>query len=137
MSETCGICGCQVHRQGEYAKPSVKGRSHATRHHFVAERFFGRSKNRTGEVRERILAADPWDVEGETAVFCYECHEELLHNPVLLPDDLEGLRELVRRRDLAENEKADSRKKLEGRIKLLHEALRRGIQELLRDNSDR
>lgn len=32
--ERCSICGCKVHRNGDYAKPSVKGRSHATRHHY-------------------------------------------------------------------------------------------------------
>jgi hypothetical protein len=43
MAETCAICGCEIHRNGDYAKPTVKGRSHATRYHFVAERFYGRS----------------------------------------------------------------------------------------------
>lgn len=131
MNETCAICGCRVHRGGEYAKPTLAGRSHATKHHYVAERFFGRSKNRKGEARARILVVDPWDIEGQTVVFCYECHEELLHNPVLLPQDLAGFRQLVRRRGLAESAKRDDRKKLAGRIKLLHEVLQRGIQELL------
>ena len=35
-----------LHRDGDYAKPNIKGRSHATKHHYVAERFFGRSSNR-------------------------------------------------------------------------------------------
>lgn len=133
MSESCEICGCRLHRLGHYAKPSVEGRSHATKHHFVAERFFGRSKNRAGDQRERVFAVDPWGVEGKTAVFCYECHEELLHNPVLLPEDLEGLRELVRRHGLGESEKTEERTKLAGRIELLHEVLQRGIWELLRE----
>ena len=132
MNETCQICGCRVHRQGEYAKPSVKGRSRATKHHFAAERFFRRSKSRAGDLRERLLAVDPWGIEGKSVVFCYEWHEKLLHNPLLLPQDVKDLRILVRRRGLVENEKPEDRKKLEGRIKLLHEVLHRGIQELLR-----
>src|SRR5438874_2904736 len=28
MDETCAICGCQLHRTGEYAQPTVLGRSH-------------------------------------------------------------------------------------------------------------
>ncbi len=132
MNETCGICGCHVHREGEYAQPSVKGRSHATKHHYAAERFFGRSKTRAGAGREPILEGDPWGIGHQTAVFCYECHEELLHNPVLLPRDVEGFRELVQRRGLAEINKPKDRQLLEGRIRLVHEALQRGIQELLR-----
>lgn len=79
MSERCAICGCDLHRDGEYAKPTIKGRSHATRHHFVAERFFGRSANRRGTQRSPIFKKCPWGVEKQSAVFCYECHEELIH----------------------------------------------------------
>jgi hypothetical protein len=49
----------------------------------VAERFFGRSNNRRGTQRDRVFEECPWGIEGQTAVFCYDCHEELLHNPVL------------------------------------------------------
>jgi hypothetical protein len=66
-----------LHRSGEYAKPTVKGRSHATEHHYVAERFFGRSKNRRGEKREPIFKKCPWRVEGKAVIFCYECQERL------------------------------------------------------------
>jgi hypothetical protein len=131
-TERCAVCGCRLSRtKGEYAKPTIEGRSHATKHHFVAERFFGRSANRPGEQRERIFKRCPWGVEGESAVFCYECHEELLHNPVFLSRDIEGFAELVRRRGLNEKEKTKSRDKLARRIELLHEVLEQGIQELL------
>jgi hypothetical protein len=55
-----------------------------TSHHYVAERFFGRSKNRRGQIREAIFPECPWDYEKRTVVLCYECHEELIHNPVFL-----------------------------------------------------
>jgi hypothetical protein len=43
MTEKCAICGCELHRiAGTYARPTVEGRSHASKHHFVSERFFGR-----------------------------------------------------------------------------------------------
>jgi hypothetical protein len=129
----CGICGCKLHRGRDYAKPTIMGRSHATEHHFVAERFFGRSKNRKGENRERIFEQCPWGVEGKTAIFCYECHEELLHNPVFLPEDIMGFGELVKSRNFDEDVKSDNREKLSGRIKLLHEVLERGTQELLKE----
>jgi len=60
-------------------------------------------------------------------VFCYECHEELLHNPVLLPEDVERFADLVRSRQLAEDKKPTDRKKIAGRVALLHEVIARGL----------
>jgi hypothetical protein len=129
--EFCSLCGCELHRDGEYAKPTLLGRFHATKHHFVAERFFGRSKNRPSEMREHIFERCPWDYEEQSATFCYECHEELLHNPVLLPDDIAKFAQLIKIRGLNENQKIESREKLGGRIMLLHEIIERGLDFLL------
>ena len=129
--ERCLVCECKLHRQGGYGAPTAQGRSHASAHHFVPERFFGRSRNRRGEQRDRLFALSPWGHESETGVFCYECHEELLHNPVLLPEDLAALRELVRLRGLTEDLKPESRGKLADRVILLHEVIAIGIRELL------
>ena len=137
MNERCAICGCPLHRKGEYAKPTTKGRSHATKHHFVAERFFGRSKNRPGTVRERIFPKCPWDMEQKSTVFCYECHEELIHNPVFLPEDIERLSRLMKIRRLSERSKPKHRKKIGGRIELLHEAISLGLKKLLDKESNR
>jgi hypothetical protein len=127
----CAICGCSVHRTANtYGRPTIEGRSHATRHHYVAERFYGRSANRRGELRTAVFGICPWGIEGEAAVFCYDCHEELLHNPVLLQDDIEGFAQLVRAQGLNEERKTDDRGKLAGRIQLLHEVIRTGIQTL-------
>jgi hypothetical protein len=130
--EACAVCGCPVHRSGEYATPTVNGRSHATAHHFVAERFFGRSANRRGTTREGIFKTCPWDYEGKSEVYCYECHEELLHNPVLLPDDIRSFAELVKRRGFNETQKPEDRVKIAGRIKLLHEVISIGLQALIK-----
>jgi hypothetical protein len=130
MSETCAICGCDLHRDGEYAKPTVKGRSHATRHHFVAERFFGRSANRRGTQRLPIFEKCPWGVEKQSAVFCYECHEELIHNPVFLPQDVEKFAALVKARGFGEQQKLNSREKIAGRIQLFREVIQAGIDKL-------
>src|SRR4051812_41072416 len=98
MAEKCAICGCFVHRNGEYAQPTIKGRSHATEHHYVAERFFGRSNNRRGTQRSPLFSTCPWGLEAQCDVFCYECHEEVLHNPVLTPEDIRMFAELVAQR---------------------------------------
>jgi hypothetical protein len=131
VAERCSICGCLLHRSGEYAKPTLLGRSHATDHHYVAERFFGRSKNRPGDVRDRAFASCPWNAEGRTATYCYECHEELLHNPIFTPSDIQAFASLVSLRGLAEETKPEGREKLAGRVKLLHEVIAAGLQATL------
>jgi hypothetical protein len=103
----------------------------------VAERFFGRSSNRRGTITERLFESCPWGHEGTTAVFCYECHEELLHNPVLLPEDIANLAYLVKERGLNEEQKEADRSKLAGRVQLLHEALARGLQSLMQEHTER
>lgn len=127
----CAICNCLLHRGGDYARPSIKGRSHATRHHHVAERFFGRSATRRGTQREPIFASSPWNVTTQLVVLCYDCHEELVHNPVFLPADIAGFSLLANLRGLQEDDKTDSREKLGGRIQLLHEVIEAGLQALL------
>jgi hypothetical protein len=129
-AEHCAICGCKLHRDGEYARPTVKGRSHATEHHYVAERFFGRSTNRPGTSREPIFRDDEWKLEKRTAAYCYECHEELIHNPVFLPDDIADFSELVKARGLSEAEKSADRSKLAGRIRLLLDVIRTGLKAM-------
>jgi hypothetical protein len=135
-SETCAICGCQLHRDGGYAEPSVRGRSHATRHHHVAERFFGRSTNRKKEVREGIFTVCPWGHEGKEVVLCYECHEELIHNPVFLPKDIESFAALVRTRGLSEEHKSEDRSKIAGRIQLLREVISAGLRSVARKDGE-
>lgn len=135
MTEHCAICGCLLHRKsGTYAQPTIEGRSHATKHHFVSERFFGRSSNRKGTKTKGIFTVCPWGHEGKTAVFCYECHEEMLHNPVLLPEDVERFAELVRLRLLTEDKKSRDRKKIAGRVVLLHEVIARGLASISEGN---
>jgi hypothetical protein len=129
--ERCAICQCRLHRtQGTYALHNAQGRSHATAHHFVAELFFGRSSNRKGTKTEGVFLSCPWGVEGESAVFCYECHEELLHNPVLLPDDIKALARIVRSRGLSEDEKTEDRSLHAARVKLFREIIAAGISAL-------
>ncbi len=129
MTEFCAICECELHRSPDsYARPTIEGRSHASKHHFVAERFFGRSSNRRGTKTGGIFTSCPWEHEGEAGVFCYECHEELLHNPVMLPEDVARFAKLVRLRDLSERVKTEDRSKIAGRIALFHEVITRGLK---------
>ncbi|MFL6210345.1 MAG: hypothetical protein ACJ74W_15925 [Pyrinomonadaceae bacterium] len=61
----------------------------------------------------------------------------MLHNPVLLPEDIELLASLVKQRGLGEKEKSADRSKLGGRIELLHEVLARGLKSLVREQKKR
>lgn len=133
--ERCSICHCPLHRTGDYARPTVKGRSHATEHHHVAERFFGRSRNRKRDVRERLFEQCPWGVEGKSSVFCYECHEDLLHNPVFLAEDIERFAVLVERAGLDEAEKPEGREKLAGRIRLFQQVIAAGLKAVEREEA--
>ncbi len=135
VTENCAICGCRLHRDCEYAQPTLLGRSHATSHHYVAERFFGRSTNRRGTQRDAILTSCPWGHEGETVVFCYECHEELIHNPVILPADIQRLAQLVRLRGLSEPKKSENRSRIAGRIRLLQEVIAKGLDAMFSSDS--
>lgn len=124
--EHCAICGCELHREvNTYAQDSIAGRSHATNHHYVAKRFFIR-KNNTCE----IFQNSPWNINKKITLLCYECHEELLHNPVLLPEDICRLHELVKKKKLSEKIKSKDRKKIAGRVKLFHEIISKGILSL-------
>jgi hypothetical protein len=67
MTERCAICGCELHRtKGTYASPTVEGRSHASKHHFLANRFFGRSNSGRGTQRDKVFKGCPWGSEGQT-----------------------------------------------------------------------
>lgn len=68
--ERCSLCGCQLHRSGIYAENTLIGRSHATSHHYIAERYFGRTQNKPDIKKEGVFDKDPWGMEGTTGIFC-------------------------------------------------------------------
>jgi hypothetical protein len=129
--ERCALCDCILHRGKDYAADTPSGRAHATKHHVVAERFFGRSANRRGTQRLPMFPQCPWGFERETALFCYECHELLIHNPTFLPADIKAFAELVRARGLHETRKPSHRRKIAGRVRLFQEIVSAGIHQLL------
>jgi hypothetical protein len=125
--ESCAICGCPVHRSAEDAQLSIAERSYAAKHHYVPERLFGLVANRRGANSEGMFGDSPWGREDQATVYCGECHEELIHNPVLLPADVRAFAELVRNRGLSEEDKPEKRDKIAGRVMLLHEVIAAGL----------
>ena len=77
-----------------------------------------------------MFAQCPWGKEKHAEVFCYECHELLLHNPVLLLEDVQRFAALVRERGLSEDEKPDNYEVIAGRIQLFHDVIARGLDAL-------
>ena len=72
----------------------------------------------------------PWELEGKSEVFCYECHEILLHNPVFTPENIVSFAELVSLNKLDEQIKTDSVDKLAKRVELLQKVIEHGIRKL-------
>ena len=123
----CGLCGCVIQNNGGYAEPTVDGRSHRTKHHYVAERFFGRSNNRRGEIREGIFSVEELDIKPKFGEYCYDCHEELLHNPIILKSEMDKLAEIFKIIGANEDVKTERKDKLKQRIITLKEVIRKGI----------
>jgi hypothetical protein len=85
-----------------------------------------------GERKEKVFC--PFGQEGKKAPYCYECHEELLHNPILLPEDIQAFAELVKKRGYSESNKPERRERIAGRILLLHEVISAGLKQLRSQN---
>jgi hypothetical protein len=77
-----------------------------------------------------LFDACPWGLERQRDVYCYECHEVVLHNPVFTPADIAAFADLCRIRELNEPEKTESWGKLGGRVRLLHEVIVAGLAAL-------
>ena len=135
MDERCAICNCILEiGKDEYGKHTLKGRRHASGHHYVAKRFFSSKDKKSGKKYKPIFTDSdfPWKIKPkETGTFCFECHEELLHNPVFLPEDIKRFSKLVNSKHYDEPDKTESREKLAKRIELLHDVFDKGIQALL------
>jgi hypothetical protein len=79
-----------------------------------------------------VFETCPWGHERETGVFCCECHETLLHDPVMLPEDINDFSELVLRRGLSEGDsKSDWFEKIGKRIELFREVISQRLAVLL------
>ena len=63
-------------------------------------------------------------------MFCYECHEILLHNPVFTRENILDFAGLVKQKQLDEAQKTRSNEKLGGRVQLLHEVIELGLRAL-------
>jgi len=124
----CQLCGCLLGcEKGTYAQPTISGRSYGTWHHYIAKRFFSQKDS-------IIFNKNYYKYTGKTEIFCYECHEELLHNPIFLPKDIDKFAMLIRRKRCGEGNQGKilKREKIGQRIMLLHKVISKGLDELLK-----
>ena len=86
----CMLCGIEYSTGAVYA--TEHGRHSRGRHHLFPRRFEKYDMSQEGFAKKL-------DVETRDLGFvhlCYECHEELLHNPVLTAKMLDELSHLMR-----------------------------------------
>lgn len=88
-----------------------EGLNHLSRHHLFPKRF---KKYYTNDEIQKIFHIDN---PSSFRVFCYECHEEILHNIVLNDSMVAGLSTLLDGKD----------KKT--KIKIIHEIIKKGIEK--------
>jgi len=93
-ADHCMLCGIEYPTGVVYA--SEHGRRSRGRHHLFPRRF-----EKRGISQEKL--AKKLDVETRDLGFvhlCYECHEELLHNPVFTTKMIKELSHLMRGKSL-------------------------------------
>ncbi|MDO9096996.1 MAG: hypothetical protein Q7U60_02590 [Candidatus Methanoperedens sp.] len=90
-----------------------EGLKHRSNHHLFPKRFEGYFTN--DEIQKIFQIDNPSCV----IALCYECHEEVLHNIILNELMLEGLSELL------------VKKNKTTKMKILHEILKKGIESCL------
>ena len=131
--ERCRLCGCRVHRGGPYAAPTIEGRSCASEHHLCGRALPWALENLTWRPACQDFRNVSVGIRRKVAVYCYECGEKLLHNPVIIEADIERFAQLVRLRALNEDAKPAARQKMVGRIRPLYEVIDAGLSVLIRN----
>ncbi|HEY9205431.1 MAG TPA: hypothetical protein VIO58_05870 [Candidatus Methanoperedens sp.] len=108
----CQLCKTPL-KEGNlgYAYGTSEGLTHLSRHHIFPKRL---KKYFTNDEIQKIFHIDN---PSSSMVFCYECHEEILHNIILNDSMVAMLSTLLDRKD----------KKT--KIKIIHEILKKGIEE--------
>jgi len=111
----CQLCKAELqegNRNNTYGTDG--GMNHISRHHLFPKRF--RNYFTDDEIKQ-IFQIEPPMVLGE---FCYECHEEVLHNLVLNREIIDKLSKLFEGKD----------KKT--RIIIFHQIFKLGIESILK-----
>ena len=114
-SNHCMLCGTKFSTKGVYA--TKNGQYNRSEHHLFPARF------KKYHISQRSLAKK-LNVESrdfDSVHLCYECHEELLHNPVFTTKMIKELSHLMRG------------KSLEDKVITLFHVIELGIREAIKE----
>ncbi len=110
----CQLCNIELQEGNQNnIYGTDEGMNHISRHHLFPKRFKDYFTN--DEIKEIFQIETPQIVEN----FCYECHEEVLHNLVLNREIIDKLSKLFEGKD----------KKT--RIMIFHEIIKLGLEAIL------
>ncbi len=112
-TDHCMLCGKKF-TTGAYATES--GRYHRSEHHLFPTRFKKRFSQRSLAKKLNVETQDL-----DSVYLCYECHEELLQNPVFTTKMIEELSYLM------------SGKSLQNKVVTLSRVIKLGIREAIKD----
>ncbi len=97
MAATCVLCRTELVQGGDGSgKDTDEGMRHFSTHHRLAKRWQDKKCLDLEAIKEKLRSSD------DELVLCFFCHEEMLHNPILLPGVETTLAEVFTRKDRAE-----------------------------------
>jgi len=116
-ADHCVLCGIKFSTKGVYATES--GRYNRSEHHLFPTRF------KKYRISQRSLAKklNVGTQDFDSVHLCYECHEELLHNPVFTTKMIKELSHLMKG------------KSLEDKVITLSRVIKLGIREAIKEKS--
>jgi len=113
----CMLCGIKFTTGDVYGTES--GRHHKSEHHLFPTRLEKYHISQEGLAKKLNVETRDFD----SVYLCYECHEELLLNPVFTTEMIKGLSHLIKG------------KSLEDKVVILSRVIQLGIKEAIKEKS--
>ena len=114
-TDHCMLCGIKFSTKGVYGTEKY----HRSEHHLFPLRFKKYRINQRSLAKKLNVETQDFD----SVHLCYECHEELLHNPVFTTKMIEELSHLMKG------------KRLEDKVITMFRVIKLGIREAIKEKS--
>jgi uncharacterized CHY-type Zn-finger protein len=116
-TDHCMLCGIEFPKTGVYAEKTESGQHYRAEHHLIPKRF------EKYHISQRSLAKklNVGTQDFVPVYLCYECHEELLQNPVFTTEMIKELSHLIKG------------KSLEDKVVILSHVIELGIREAIKE----
>ena len=115
-ADYCMLCGTKFSTKGIYATKTKNGRHHRGEHHLFPARF---EKHFSQRSLAKKLNVETQSLD--SIYLCYDCHEELLQNPVFTTKMIKELSYLMKG------------KSLEDKVVTLSRVIELGIREAIKE----